>query len=568
MPYSGASVSTNVYIGASTGPIQSTVVNGDFEKGDLTGWQLSGSGSAVTSFGAIAPFEGDYMAKISTGSGAVGGASSSLEQSFTVPTGATTLTVYYNFVSAEYPEWVGSAYNDVFNASLHTPSGSVEVAFESVNSADFHPAPGLSSWGETGWLVATVDVSQWAGLNDTLTFSVHDVGDTVVDTVVLVDGIQFDVIENDDHADCPCDDATQITANSSSVMGNIEVMYDQDWFMFEAEAGVHYTIETILGFGIPATADTYLVLSDGISTIASNDNSGLLSLSKIEWDCEYGGAYYIGVMGNQSSPSYTGNYQLSLTSKKIIYCGIHGGNTDDLPGNHTTPSKDYFITTGDPLFRGYINQNGQTVYKNFYGNNDADVDLLGNRGDGVDAVALKLSALTASGLFRISTPGAVLYNANIIDNNFKTNDQIFLAGHSAGGGDVQDISRRLNDLGTPIIFTAQIDSIERFLFPPADEFDDDDENIPSNVSYAINYYQTETAFVDGEDHIRADNSNTTTILGNINISSPIGPATPLDDDNNPHRNIDNDPRVWKGVSGNNYNGILGYITQYSFIEGQ
>lgn len=189
--YSGASATTNVFIGTSTGPVNSTIENGNFETGDLTGWQISGSGDVVTSFGGIVPFEGNYMASISTGSSAVGGSSSSLEQTFTVPAGATELIIHYNFVSAEYPEWVGSSFNDVFNATLHTPDGSAEIAFESVNTAAFQDAPGLNSWGETGWSTATINVEQWAGTDDTLTFSVHDVGDTAVDTVVLVDDIGF-----------------------------------------------------------------------------------------------------------------------------------------------------------------------------------------------------------------------------------------------------------------------------------------------------------------------------------------------------------------------------------------
>jgi hypothetical protein len=193
MPFAGASVLANVTIGTSTGTIQSTIINGDFETGDLTGWQLSGGGEVVSSFGPIVPFQGNFMGKITTGENAVGGASSALEQSFKVPAGATILTLRYNFVSDEYPEYVGSSFNDVFNATLFTPDGSREIAFEEVNSAPFSPVSGMpdGTWGQTGWREAHVNVSAWAGKNDTITLSVHDVGDTVVDTVVLLDGIIF-----------------------------------------------------------------------------------------------------------------------------------------------------------------------------------------------------------------------------------------------------------------------------------------------------------------------------------------------------------------------------------------
>lgn len=226
LPYSGASVVANVTIGTSTGPIQNTILNGDFETGNLTGWQLSGGGEVVSSFGPIMPFQGNFMGKITTGAGAIGGASSALEQSFKVPAGATTLRIRYNFVSDEYPEWVGSSYNDVFNATLFTPDGSTEIAFEEVNSAPFSPVsgiPGGGTWGQTGWREAHVNVSAWAGKTDTITLSVHDVGDTVVDTVVLFDNIQFDVTENDDYPDSPGNSSALITTNGTPKTGIIEV---------------------------------------------------------------------------------------------------------------------------------------------------------------------------------------------------------------------------------------------------------------------------------------------------------------------------------------------------------
>lgn len=80
---------------------------------------------------------------------------------------------------------------------MHTPDGSREIAFEEVNSADFQPVSGIPcgsgdcTWGQTGWIRKSIDVSQWAGKNDTLTLTVHDVGDTIYDTVVLLDDIAF-----------------------------------------------------------------------------------------------------------------------------------------------------------------------------------------------------------------------------------------------------------------------------------------------------------------------------------------------------------------------------------------
>ncbi len=195
MPSNDVYVFVNIEIGESIGPVQGSLINGNFETGDLTGWEMSGAADVVDSFGPISPYEGNSMAMISSGNGAIGDASSALEQSFTVPADATKLVIHYNFVSEEYPEFVGSQYNDVFYATLHTPDGSREIAFEEVNSANFEAVSGIPcgsgdcTWGQTGWLQASVDVSEWAGTDDTLTLTVRDVGDTIFDTVVLLDNI-------------------------------------------------------------------------------------------------------------------------------------------------------------------------------------------------------------------------------------------------------------------------------------------------------------------------------------------------------------------------------------------
>ena len=80
---------------------------------------------------------------------------------------------------------------------MHTPDGSREIAFNSVNTAVWQSVSGInfpggdSTCGQTGWITESIDVSQWAGTDDTLTLTVHDVGDTIYDTAVLLDGITY-----------------------------------------------------------------------------------------------------------------------------------------------------------------------------------------------------------------------------------------------------------------------------------------------------------------------------------------------------------------------------------------
>src|SRR2546428_374832 len=45
-----------------------------------------------------------------------------LTMSFVAPSGAHSLAFDFNFMSSEYPEWVGSQYNDSFQVSMSSPS--------------------------------------------------------------------------------------------------------------------------------------------------------------------------------------------------------------------------------------------------------------------------------------------------------------------------------------------------------------------------------------------------------------------------------------------------------------
>ena len=185
--------------------------NSGFELGNLEGWVTSGSAIAQkkrepTSTGdVIQPTEGDWMAAISTGPGAVGSIGSSLRQRFHVPAGAGTLRLDYNFVSEEFPEFLGTIFDDSFRALITTPDGQITFAQVSVNRSggfkligDCFLPGGDNTCGMTGWREATVDLSRWAGtgsiIDVELLFSAIDAGDSVYDTLVLIDNIRFSTV--------------------------------------------------------------------------------------------------------------------------------------------------------------------------------------------------------------------------------------------------------------------------------------------------------------------------------------------------------------------------------------
>jgi hypothetical protein len=198
----GTTVVADVGIGEEAPPPPGgTLINGDFETGDLTGWTVVGEAGVIAELGSqLSAPQGGYMGYITSGGGAEGAASSGLEQSFQVPTGTRYLLLSYNVVSEEYPEYVGTEYNDVFNATLFTPSGQREIVFADVNGVvwlgavngvpDSHGSGDLT-WGQTGWRTVAIDVSDFAGTDDTLTLTVHDVGDTIYTTIVLLDSVRL-----------------------------------------------------------------------------------------------------------------------------------------------------------------------------------------------------------------------------------------------------------------------------------------------------------------------------------------------------------------------------------------
>ncbi len=183
--------------------------NGGFERGNLSSWALTGAGQAraqlACSGGTISPTEGKFMGDINTGPGSVGATGSAIKQRFRVPAGVKTLRVDFNFVSEEFPEFVGSVFNDSFRATVTTPNGETTFAEVSVNQSggfsmigDCGFPGGDTTTGQTGWRTGSVDLSTFSGTGVTievdLLFSANDAGDDIYDTHVLVDNIRFSTV--------------------------------------------------------------------------------------------------------------------------------------------------------------------------------------------------------------------------------------------------------------------------------------------------------------------------------------------------------------------------------------
>ena len=123
----------------------------------------------------------------------------SISQNFCVPADATTLSINWNFLSEEFLEWVGSQYQDYFQVSIIDDQGIESVLFyKTIDMINAEYPPSLVSpdivfdqgdvYG-TGWQFSSFDISAFAGQGVTLVLKSGDVGDSVYDTVILLDNI-------------------------------------------------------------------------------------------------------------------------------------------------------------------------------------------------------------------------------------------------------------------------------------------------------------------------------------------------------------------------------------------
>ncbi len=208
---------------ATTGPdlAQSAAV----PSADIVSAVLKGNQAAsdvLTSLGVLSPTEGTDFAYLSTGRvgqspepgqdlppmGRPQGDRSTVTLTLTAPANANSFAFDFYFLSAEYPEYVGSPYNDEFVAEVTGSAWSGNAALDSsgnaisVNSALFSVTQSsqLSGTGfdngvggGTGWL--TVVVPATPGDTITLVLSVYDVTDGVYDSGVLVDDFYWSETE-------------------------------------------------------------------------------------------------------------------------------------------------------------------------------------------------------------------------------------------------------------------------------------------------------------------------------------------------------------------------------------
>lgn len=179
--------------------------NVGFEEG-VDGLLFVGDGSIMSgNQGCIDPFGGSSFAAITTGDmivspgAAIGGASSAMILG-PFDGDVSSVSFNYNFLSAEFLEWVDSEYDDSFMAVVVGEDGAYAELITSVNiigtnNSQCFGFPGMPDNGDeyagyTGWTNKQMNFDSISG-PVYIVFIATDVADQIYSTVVGVDDVTF-----------------------------------------------------------------------------------------------------------------------------------------------------------------------------------------------------------------------------------------------------------------------------------------------------------------------------------------------------------------------------------------
>lgn len=194
------------------------LINNSWDLGNLTGWKPAGDGRTVSRLGVTIPVAGKYMGIISTGLGFTA-QNGSLTQPFCVDNAQKELCFFWKFYSEEFVEYCGSSFMDTFTATLKSdiqnttmvnvyidslcpydcggktpcepgsPSCKCGKDWKTLSPADVNFDQG-GVW-MTPWQKSCTDVSALANQDKKvdLTFFATDKGDSIFDTVILLDEV-------------------------------------------------------------------------------------------------------------------------------------------------------------------------------------------------------------------------------------------------------------------------------------------------------------------------------------------------------------------------------------------
>lgn len=180
--------------------------NTGFENGS-DGINFVGDGAILSGTqGCVAPFGGSSFGAITTGLQLISdensiGEASSIMILGPINNNISSVSFHYNFLSAEFQEYVGSEYDDSFMAIVVGENGAFsefitsvntigEAGNTSCNSFPGMPDNGDSYFGTTGWQSKQMNIGD-VGENAYIIFIVTDVTDAIYSSIVCIDEVSF-----------------------------------------------------------------------------------------------------------------------------------------------------------------------------------------------------------------------------------------------------------------------------------------------------------------------------------------------------------------------------------------
>ena len=184
-----------------------TCSNLSFESGNLSGWTYSAA-QVIKVLGDAQPTDGKYMLQLTTGTSQTEQSSDASFQ-LCLPDGGHVISMDWKLLSEEFVEWCGSQFQDAFQARITGANGDVTLVDVKIDDlCEPSSCPGCGSayeglWAapvsfdqgdvyETPWITTVVPFNLNGGGVAKLELVATDAGDSIYDSVVLVDNIQID----------------------------------------------------------------------------------------------------------------------------------------------------------------------------------------------------------------------------------------------------------------------------------------------------------------------------------------------------------------------------------------
>lgn len=165
----------------------------------IVGWRKYGDARSIYRLAGLTATSKPKMAIISSGFGSMNDETTSgIYQTFLVPGDANNIEFYYDVVSEEPMEYVGTEYDDIFQVDILNTAGEVleTLVYESVNTSQWYAIEGINfpegddTTYHTRWQKYSSNIiEKYRGQLIVLRFVVQDAGDAIYDTAALIDSV-------------------------------------------------------------------------------------------------------------------------------------------------------------------------------------------------------------------------------------------------------------------------------------------------------------------------------------------------------------------------------------------